>query len=84
MCLTFALALYAEILNISCVPASGNSTKGPAAGEDQRGETAESQHDEDYIADLKETQGKAGTITGTQCLFAPSQREQSTSIWQCI
>ena len=38
----------------------GNSTKAPSAGEDQRGESAGSQHDEDYIADLKETQGKAG------------------------
>ena len=38
----------------------GNSTKAPSTGEDQRGESAGSQHDEDYMSNLKETQGKAG------------------------
>ena len=37
----------------------GNSTKAPSTGDDQRGETAISQHDEDYVSNLKETQGKA-------------------------
>ncbi len=38
----------------------GNSTKAPSTGDDQRGESAGSQHDEDYVSNLKETQGKAG------------------------
>jgi len=38
----------------------GNSTKAPSTGDDQRGESAASQHDEDYMSNLKETQGKAG------------------------
>lgn len=42
----------------------GNSTKAPSTGEDQRGESAGSQHDEDYMSNLKETQGKAGDAEG--------------------
>ena len=38
----------------------GNSTKAPSTGDEQRGESAASQHDEDYMSNLKETQGKAG------------------------
>ena len=46
---------------------AGNSTKAPTAGEDERGESAGSQHDEDYMANLKETQGKAGTTGMLLC-----------------
>ncbi|DBA66966.1 hypothetical protein WJX79_010215 [Trebouxia sp. C0005] len=42
----------------------GNSTKAPSTGDDQRGETAISQHDEDYVSNLKETQGKASNAEG--------------------
>ncbi|KAL3135652.1 hypothetical protein ABBQ38_006132 [Trebouxia sp. C0009 RCD-2024] len=38
----------------------GNSTKAPSAGAAQRGETAASQHDADYMSNLKEAQGKEG------------------------
>lgn len=42
----------------------GNSTKAPSTGDEQRGESAASQHDEDYMSNLKETQGKAGDKSG--------------------
>ena len=51
---------------------SGNSTKAPSGGDDKHGESAGSQHDEDYLSNLKETQGKAGRFVFT----AISAREQ--------
>ena len=48
----------------------GSSTKTPTQGGGDRGGSAGSQHDEDIMSELKETQGKAG-VSSQQALFLP-------------
>lgn len=48
----------------------GSSTKTPTQGGGDRGGSAGSQHDEDIMSELKETQGKAG-VSSRQALFLP-------------
>lgn len=53
----------------------GSSTKAPSSAGSERGGAAGSQHDEDIMSELRETQGKAGMW------FQHHQRAEKLLIW---